>query len=161
MSVEDPRKFDSLVQKENSLIQDLFSIWSQIEDQQQTLRAALEKVSTRGAALRLLLLLDDDLKKFVFTDLVELASVGHSDISLCRVVIKSLPRAWLIDNVGNAVDVVLASSGDSECYRRLAELIVEIDNRLLKSLVSRASKSASQEVLEVAEDFRKHLLEGG
>ncbi|MGH9116595.1 MAG: hypothetical protein ACRD0A_01565 [Acidimicrobiales bacterium] len=52
------------------------------------LRSALKQPSPRGTALRLLLVVDVGIRLTLFPELIELASVGHSDIGLCRDVIR-------------------------------------------------------------------------
>lgn len=49
------------------------------------IKQKLRKTSQRGTTLRTLLILDDSIKREVFFELVDLASIGHSDIELCRI----------------------------------------------------------------------------
>jgi hypothetical protein len=100
-----------------------------------------------------MILLPDAIKQAVFDTLIDLASVGHADIGLCRAVIKSLPRAWLIEHVEAAAEPILRRGEDEEAYRRLAELYCDIDEGLVHRLVQRAARSSNAFVREVADDF--------
>jgi len=159
MYSEDKERLAALVATENYRIQEVFSIWSQIENKEQVMRDALTSVLSRGAVLRLLVCLGDDIKKLLFADLVELASVGHSDIALVRAVVKSLPRKWLLETIDLEANAVLDRTGDEETYRRMAELLADIDEELLASIVTRARESENADVREVANDFGKRLDE--
>ena len=154
MSGEDQNKWTAVVGAEAKGLRDALAAWSTIADKQGVMRQALSTVTERGAALRLLLILDDDLKQTVFSDLIDLAAVGHSDIGLCRTVIKSIPRLWLLEHVESEVTRILDQSEDEEAYRRYAELYREIDDQLVQALVARARMSADPNILEVADDFR-------
>jgi vacuolar-type H+-ATPase subunit F/Vma7 len=56
------------------------------------IRQALEIVDDRGTALRLLLELDESVRREVFPTLVDVPSVGHRDIQRVRDVILSIDR---------------------------------------------------------------------
>lgn len=160
ISPSDKAKLDEIVAAETSWIRETLSPWPGIEDKVGAIRHAITTVPTRGAGLRLLLLLGDDEKKAVFSELVDLASSGHSDIGLCRTVIKSLPRDWVLQHVQCYVNEVLLRSENEEAYRRLAELYCELDECLLESLVSRARSSPDAGIREVANDFSSPVEQG-
>jgi hypothetical protein len=145
-------EWNNLVLAENQSISAMLSDWSKIEDKVATLRAALNTPHHRGTALRLLILLqDDNLTKELFTTLVDQASVAHSDISLCRMAIKSLPRQWLLGNIDSAVSL-LANLGEEE-YLRIAELYEEIDKKLLRDFCDLISKSQNPEIQRIVNYF--------
>lgn len=150
----DLEKWHAVVSAERGGIRKALSEWNQINDKSGVLRRALESVVERGSALRLLLLLGDDFKKAVFSTLVDNASTGHSDIQLCRIVIKSLPRKWILEHLPSAVDDFLARhEDDEEHFRRYAELYYELDEDLLNSLIARLKVHSDPAIREVAEDF--------
>jgi hypothetical protein len=129
--------------------------WNRISEKDTVLTQALETPHQRGAALRLLLFLGDDMKARVFPTLIDLASVGHSDIGLCRMVIKSMPRRWVIQNIEPIGRRILDRSNGEEEYRRLAELYIELDSGLLERHVKAALSHANDEIREVGSDFEK------
>lgn len=122
------------------------------EDLIPVLRSALAQPHERGTALRLLLVVDVGIRLALFPELVQLASVGHADIGLCREVIRSLPRYWVEANLGAEIRPILEHGGGEE-YRRLAELLEELGSDMLDELVARAAASDNADVREVAEDF--------
>jgi len=153
MKRADEAKWTAAVAAETRSIHEALSAWADIDDKTGVMRQALGTVTERGTALRLLLLLGDQMTKAVFPELVDLCSTGHSDIGLCRTIIKSLPRMWLLERLESEVDEVLARFQSEESFRRFAELYREIDQQLLQSLVCRARKSPDSAIREVADDF--------
>ncbi len=125
------------------------------------LRSALRDPLERGPALRLLLDLDEALRREVFPTLVELASIGHSDIELVRKVILSLNVDWVLDHIQVEVERILEQSAvrpnNYEEFRRLAELLDMIHSPYLAMLVAKAAVSDDLDIREVAEDFGSKL----
>ena len=117
------------------------------------LRQALSTVADRGAALRLLLELDESVRREVFPILVDVASVGHRDIQLVRDVILSIDREWVLEHIPVYVSEILERSTEYEEYRRLAELLDMIHSPYLAALVEKAGQSNDIDILEVAEDY--------
>jgi hypothetical protein len=84
-----------------------------------------------------------------------LANVGHSLISevrrcILRVQSEAL-RPYVARHVAGLIDD--PSSGD-EAYRRIAELLVDMEDReLLKTLTNAAALSSDPDIREVDEDF--------
>jgi hypothetical protein len=120
------------------------------------IQRALETVTDRGAALRLLLELDEPVRREMFSRLVELASVGHRDIQLVRDVILSLDRDWTLEHIPDQIGKVLEQAPPSESYeeyRRLAELLDMLHSPYLAALVQKAGQSNDIDIREVAEDF--------
>ena len=150
----DKLHWGAIVNSDQQRISEQFLHWSKVNDKVEILRNGLHCVPLRGVALRLLLLLDNDMRKAVFDILVNLASVGHSDIQLCRDVIQVMPRKWVLDRIMAVMDSVLRDNPDDyEVYRRYAELLNELDQNLLRQLVERAALSSDIDVQEVASDF--------
>jgi hypothetical protein len=120
-------------------------------------KKGLCKTSQRGTTLRTLLISYDTIKRDLFFELVDLASVGHSDIELCREVIKSIhQRDWVISNIEHCVSEILRHATDEE-YRRIAELYLELDKVLLKKHIHRALRHQEMDVNEVGQDFQKYI----
>jgi hypothetical protein len=69
----------------------------------------------------------------LLNDLVDLASVSHSDIELGRQAILSLPKNWLLENIEKSAEPLLKNGTDEE-YRRLLELYIQIDRELTERL---------------------------
>jgi hypothetical protein len=148
----DSNLWREIFKADQKYVLDALGFWNEVTDKTSILHQALLLPHQRGAALRLLLLLDDELKKGLFQTLVDLASVGHSDIGLCRLVIKSISPAWVKQNIEVIASNLLDSGGDEE-YRRLAELYQDIDKSMLARLVERALKHSDEMVREVGVDF--------
>jgi hypothetical protein len=115
---------------------------------------ALQIPSERGTALRLLLVVDVTQRMLHFSELVRLASIGHADVDLCREVIRSIPDYWVESNLKVEILPIL-DGGGSEEYRRLAELLVELNSQLLNDLVEMALNSDDEDINEVGNDFRR------
>jgi hypothetical protein len=122
------------------------------------LSGLLRQVRHRRGTLFLLLLLEPRMRQLVFPDLVDLASVGHADIDLCRTVIKSLPLEWVRERIWTAARVVLEKDiNDDEAFQRYAEFFSELDRSLLGPLLELAKASKSDEVQDVYHRYIKHL----
>jgi hypothetical protein len=72
-------------------------------------------------------------------------SKGRNDISL-------MPIDWVRANIERIADSVLNLNDEWE-YRRFLELCHELDQNLLRNLISRGLVSDNEEVREVAQDF--------
>ncbi len=94
-----------------------------------------------------------------FNELVDLASVGHSDIELVREVSLSLPKEFLLANFGrSAYPVLINATQDAyEEYRRLLELYLEIDPDLTHGLAIRELQSDDEDILKAGKDFLELL----
>jgi hypothetical protein len=122
------------------------------------LSGLLHQVRHRRGTLILLLLLEPGMRQLVFPDLVDLASVGHADIDLCRIVIKSLPLEWVRERIWTAARVVLEKDiNDDEAFQRYAEFFSELDRSLLGPLLDLAKASNSDEVHDVYNRYIKYL----
>jgi hypothetical protein len=169
MNKEDSKYWDEIYTTDLEYTNKIFKTWLKLNDKKNSLSSALkgrhssEELSYRNAALRFLLISDlsgifsySDNGRTIDIDIVriivELASVGHSDIELCRNVIKILPNYWLKDNLIDLMEPIL-NNGDEEEYMRLAELCRDIDIDLLKYILNKAKESANADILEVPSFF--------
>jgi hypothetical protein len=152
----------------------IFKNWLQINDKKKCLLSALQGrhssdgLCYRSTALRFLLVSDlsgifsySENGRTIDIDIVmivlELASVGHNDIELCRNVIKMIPNYWLRDNLINLMEPIL-NNGDEEEYMRLAELCCDIDIDLLKYILKKSKESDNADILEISRYFDDFLL---
>jgi hypothetical protein len=156
----------NLVQAENNFvaIRMQFMVDWPNQNQIETLRKGLSFPGQRGCGLRLLrdcVMARWDVHQSsmlaeliqVFPVLVELASVGHSDIGLVREVLLLLPRDYLIENIERQAEPYLAS-GHEEEYRRYFELYDLLDRGLVTRLAARALASSKPEIREIGEEYR-------
>jgi len=116
--------------------------------------AALDTPSQRGTALRLLQILPEEMIRPHFSRLVDLASVGHSDIELCRAVLLKIDRNWLVQNIEYQVTQILRPGGEEE-FRRVAELYKLLNSDLLGLHLERCARHVDEEVKKIASDFAK------
>ena len=123
------------------------------------IKKALHNPTERGTALRLIEYLNLEERQSLFDDLVDLASVSHSDIELCRKAILSLPKTWLLANLEKSAEPLLKDGTDEE-FRRLLELYIDIDRELTQRLALRASQHNDPDIREVGEDFQSYLENG-
>lgn len=117
---------------------------------------ALHNPAERGTALRLIEYCTIEECQILFDDLVNLASVYHSDIELVRKVILSLPKTWLLANIENSAEPLLKDGTDEE-YRRLLELYIHIDEELTQKLVNQALNHPDPDIQEVGSDFQRYM----
>jgi hypothetical protein len=149
----------SLVSKELAYIQSRQEFLSGCTDRVAAIQKGLQNPGERGTALRLFFYLSLPERQILLDELVELASVGHSDIELCREAILSLPKTWLLANIEKSAEGLLADGTDEE-YRRLLELYIKIDDRLTEKLVKRALQHEDADIREAGEDFQEYLKNG-
>ncbi|MGO9919001.1 MAG: hypothetical protein ACLQIB_30420 [Isosphaeraceae bacterium] len=95
---DDAQLWNDLHGIEQRSLAEIMRLWGKISTKADVMREALGTPHQRGTALRLLLVLGDEMKMKVFRSLVELSSVGHSDVALCRSIIKSMPQRWVLNN---------------------------------------------------------------
>jgi hypothetical protein len=126
------------------------------DERVEILRKALQNPSERETALQLYPYLTKEEKRKLFEDLVELASVGHSDIELVRKCLLSLSRPWLKPRIEEVAEPILQRGSDEE-YRRLLELYRSIDKTLVERLARRAIEHPDRDIQEAGEDFIEYL----
>jgi hypothetical protein len=95
----------------------------------------------------------------LFDILVPLASTGHGSVSTVREAILSLPRDWVIKNIEQLAEPLLAA-GTYDEYRRFLELYFELDKDLALKLAQRAVEHSDYDIKEVGEDYLEMLEQG-
>jgi hypothetical protein len=103
----------ALVDAENAFFRARMRFLEQADDRVAVLREALRTAGQGGAALRLMLAgcVSEEEVRALFSDLVNVASVGHSNIEPVRLVILSLSREWVIANIEAAAEPLLREAG--------------------------------------------------
>lgn len=66
----------------------------------------------------------------------------------------NLPREWVVRNISNASESILADPDQEWVFRRLMELYSTLDAELLRQLVNRAREHPNPELREAAREFR-------
>lgn len=150
------RKF---VERETAYIQTRQNFLNDCTDRAALIKKALHNPAERGTALRLIEYLKLEERQSLFDDLVDLASVSHSNIELCRKAILSFPKPWLRANIEKSAEPLLQDGTDEE-YRRLLELYIDIDRELTQSLAIRALQHDDLDIREAGEDFQNYLKNG-
>lgn len=151
MSLDD-NIWQRLVNAENEYEQAKWYFFKHCSDVLGTLRKALHIPYRRGTTLRLIKHLNIEDHKALLHDLVEEASIGHSDIQLVRDVILSLPNEWLREHIEAPIQKVLSNGGEEE-YRRLIELCISIDSNLVERLSKQALAHSNEDIKEVGGDY--------
>jgi hypothetical protein len=132
-------------------------------NRREIIQQALGNPVERATALKLFVYLTEEERQNLFNELVQLASVGHSDIELVRQIILSFPKKWLLTHIEKSAEPLLNKGTDEE-YRRLLELYIELDLELAKRLAARALQQNNPNIRETGEDFEdyldKHYMEG-
>ena len=161
---------------ETKYYQDDIDIWYQLIDQEKTyletrknflnspsrvelIRKALQNPSERATALKVINYLTEEERQNLFSELINLVSVGHSDIKLVRNAILSFEKKWLLDNIDQAESVL--ENGADEEYRRLLELYIQLDDGLTQRLIAKALQHSDIDIQEVGEDFKNYLKING
>lgn len=144
--------WESVCRSEAEFVSSRMRFVQEAKDLEACLRGALAKPSQRGVALRLLLGLDVEVKKALFSDLVNLLSVAHSDITLAKQVVLQIPSEWVIEEIGDPVSTLLESGGGEE-YLRIGEFLAELDKSLLIEHLRRASSHNDSAVRDIVEFF--------
>jgi hypothetical protein len=116
----------------------------------------------RATAVFLLPYLKVSELKQLFNELVFLASFTHGETKAIRDAILSLPREWVIGNIEAAVEPLLRK-GTYEEYRRLLELLIEIDRDIALNFAHQAAEHPDHDIREGGEDFLERLrdMDGG
>ena len=142
----------NLVDTEIAYIQNRQDFLQGCHNRIEPIKAALENPAERGTALRLIEYLTIEERQSLLSELVDLATVGHSDIELCRQAILSVPKNWLLAHIENFAEPLLQHGTDEE-YRRLLELYVELDWELTQRLAKRALEHQDPDIREAGQDF--------
>lgn len=153
MDPESERAWLKFAQAEQAYIEALADL--RHFDMEPMLREGLLNLQWRRQALGILRSSDVKLCEKLLPELFELATVGHSLIAAVRRCIRRIPRERLVVQLVPLVQQLTEDpNSDYEAYRRIAELLREIECwPLLGVLVRAASTSSDVDILEVAEDF--------
>ncbi len=146
----------NVVTSENDYFNSRYDFLNNCSDRVSAIKKALHAVGERATALRLIEYLKIEERQSLFNELVDLASVSHSDIELCRQAILSLPKTWILENIEKSAEPLLKNGTDEE-YRRLLELYFEIDYSLTERLAKRALQHDDPDIREAGEDFQNYL----
>ena len=140
---------------ESDFFEARWELLSRCTDIKSVIKQALDNCSDRDSALRLLLDLDFQEKVPFFDDLVELASVDHSDVELVWNVILSFPKDFLLANIEKSAETVLSNATQDAYveYRCLLALYYKIDDRLTYRLAQRALQSEDEDVRQAGETY--------
>ena len=152
----DTELWRKLVEKELVYIQTRQEFLNDCTHRVALIKKALQNPTQRGTALRLIKYLKLEERQSLFDELVDLASVSHSDIELCRKAILSFPQKWLLANIENSAESLLQDGTDEE-YRRLLELYIDIDGELTQRLALQALQHDDPDIREAGEDFQNYL----
>ncbi len=155
---QDQQLWQQFVNQANAYNQSRQVFFQQCKDRITIIREALHNPSQRRVALLFFEYLNETECQDLFDDLIDLASVGHSDIELVRQVILSFPQSYLLAKIESSAEIFLGNGTDEE-YRRLLELYLEIDISLVRRLIDRALKSSDPDIYEVGEDFQHYLID--
>ncbi len=145
-----------LINQQNAYLETRRNFATQCINKADTIRQALQNPTERLTALEIFELLDIEEQKALFSDLIQLASVGHSDIELVRQVILAFPRQWVLENIEKNAEPVLKQGTDEE-YRRLLEFYLDLDKNLAQRLARQALEQDDLGIKEVGEDFNTYL----
>ncbi|GAA6624302.1 hypothetical protein [Scytonema sp. NUACC26] len=153
---QDTDLWHQLIDREKAYLEIRQNFLNSCQSKVELIRLALQKPTERGTALQILHYLTLEERQSLFDELIELASVGHSDIELVRFTILSFDKIWLLNNIENCAESLLKKGTDEE-YRRLLELYIQIDDELTQRLVMKALQQKDPEIQEVGEDFENYL----
>lgn len=156
---KDTELWSKLIERESAYILTRQDFLNDCRDRIALIKKALHKPTERGTALRVIKYLKLEERQSLFDDLVDLASVSHSDIELCRKAILSLPKTWLLANIEKSAEPLLQNGTDEE-YRRLLELYIDIDTELTQRLTIQALQHDDLDIREAGEDFHNYLKKG-
>src|SRR5512133_1450362 len=106
LSNNDRLLWQNVFESEQAFVRARMDFMANAKDRVGIIRQAL-RTHQRGTALGMLFFLPIEERIQVFDELVDLASVGHSDIGLVREAILSLPRDWVVANIEAIAEPIL------------------------------------------------------
>ncbi len=154
-SSNDSAVWDCLVESHKKFVLASGEFFSEEIDRVSLMRHAL-RGKDRATAVFLLPYLKVSELKQLFNELVFLASFTHGEMRAVRDAILSLPREWVIENIETAAEPLLRN-GTYEEYRRLLELLIEIDRDIALKLAHTAAEHPDYDIREAGEDFLERL----
>lgn len=150
--VSDPERWVGLCRAEARFFEARMDFMRSVDDLEGTLRLGLQVPHQRGTALRLLLILDEGIRRALFDSVLPLAIEAHSDTRLSRDVIASIDGRWRSRVLGPQLSALLDFGGPEE-YRGAAELLRQLKSSLLGQVLARAADQPDPDIREVAADF--------
>lgn len=93
----------------------------------------------------------------LFEELVKI-STAHGYAGAAREIIFSLPREWVLSNIEFAIEPLLTEGIDDD-YRRILELLIDLDHELTMKYVQMAIGHPKKEIQEVGQDFKERIDE--
>lgn len=91
----------------------------------------------------------------LFEQLVHI-STAHGYAGIAREIILSLPREWVLSNIERTINFLLAK-GFADDYRRILELLFELDYELTRKYAQKAIDHPDEEVQEAGQDFLERM----
>jgi hypothetical protein len=155
---DDQQLWNALFSADNNFHEARMALVKGAHDLAGAIRNALNTPSQRGAALRLLQILPEEKIREQLPLLVDLASVGHSDVDLVRLVILKINKGWLIKNIDSHVEKILRNGGEEE-FRRIAELYTLLSRELLDKHLQRCAVHPNNDVKEIVSDFAQDSMQ--
>jgi hypothetical protein len=132
----------------------IYHLYSKLEEPIDAFKYGAETPGLRPYIIRTILGLPIDDRKKLFGFMVELSTEIQDVIDICRNVIKTLPRAWVDDNIMDAIEGIPL---DHWTARRIAELLDELGSPKIEDFLKRLSKEIDPEILEICDDYKNRL----
>lgn len=117
---------------------------------------ALADPRERGLALTFLKQQPDHVRLKMLDQLLDLALVGHREIGLVREVLLAMPRNDVSAAIARRQDEMLRDASEEE-YRRLLELLEQVDIDACRMLAERAVRHKNEDVREAGSDFLERI----
>ncbi len=108
----------------------------------------------RYAILELAIALDQETIKAILPSLLEIATYITGGTGLARRIVLSLPRVWLVENIGKYAEPLLRNDVD---YSGFLSLYTHIDQILALNLARRASIHDDPRIREVGQEYLQEI----
>lgn len=102
-----------MVDAEQAFINARMELFSNCSSLVEVVRAGLNDPTERGTALRAAALMRIEDRLLLFDDLLNLASSSHAHMGVARELILSLPREWVLANIGRSAEPLLCKGSSS------------------------------------------------
>lgn len=110
----------------------------------------------RTLAIAVLRHLDEEFRRAVFVEIVEVAMTAERDMLAAFTLIRGMDREWVRDHLPSAVQKTLDQPyADYGEYRAAAVLLKEAESPYLARVVEQADASDNYDIRGVANDFRE------
>jgi len=152
ISKTDVELWQRFIEAEHQLSSAREKLFSETSSLVPLVRAGLERPSERVEALRVAATLPIERRQELLPDLLALATYVHGLTGEARHIILTLPHDWLLTNIENYAEPLLAHD-DFEEYTGLLELYSHIDRILTLRLAHQASNHIDPDIKEVGQDF--------